>query len=232
MVTNHEIGFKIDAFERSLRFNGALYKMDFEDQQLIAVGFDSAKTVQVVFGNAGQSEITGGELELLWLPTLALQVNASLSINNYRYLEFRELELQAAILGQEKYVDRSDETFPVSPDKSASLGVQYTWTGDFGLITSRVDLSYKSEVFYGFDPGSYTAFKEDANKAGQPAYQLLDARVSWQNPAGDLTVSAWAKNLADERYRIGVVAVADSSGVYNQAWGEPRMLGIDLRQQF
>ncbi len=232
VVTNHEIGFKIDAFERSLRFNGALYKMDFEDQQLIAVGFDSAKTVQVVFGNAGQSEITGGELEMLWLPTLALQVNASLSINNYRYLEFRELDLQAAVLGQEKYVDRSDETFPVSPDKSASLGVQYTWTGDFGLITSRVDLSYKSEVFYGFDPGSYTAFKEDPNKAGQSAYQLLDARISWQNPAGDLTVSAWAKNLADERYRIGVVAVADSSGVYNQAWGEPRMLGIDLRQQF
>jgi len=61
---------------------------------------------------------------------------------------------------------------------------------------------------------------------------LLDARLSWQNPEGDLSVSAWVKNLSDERYRIGVVAVADSSGVYNEGWGEPRMFGIDLRQEF
>ena len=68
--------------------------------------------------------------------------------------------------------------------------------------------------------------------AGQPAYHLLDARLSWQNSEGDLSLSAWVKNLSDERYRIGVVAVADSSGVYNEGWGEPRMFGIDLRQEF
>lgn len=232
VVTNHEIGFKVDAFDRSLRVNGAFYLMDFDDQQLISVGSDSATNVVVVFGNAGRSEISGAELELLWLPSSALQINASLSLNNYRYLEFTELDLQSAIIGREKTVDRRDETFPVSPDKSASVGVQYSWSGDYGLLTSRLDLSYKSAVFYGFDPASYAAFKEAPEKAGQPAYSLLDGRLSWQNPNGDLSVSLWAKNLTDERYRIGVVAVADSSGVYNQAWGEPRMFGLDLRQLF
>lgn len=232
VVSNHELGFKIDAFDRSVRLNGAVYAMDFDDQQLIAVGADSAQNVVVVFGNAGQSEIRGGELELLWLPTTQLQINASLSINNYRYTEFSELDLQAAILGREESVDRSNETFPVSPDKSAAVGAQYSWSGDYGLIISRLDLSYKSDIFYGFDPGSYAAFKNDPAMAGQPAYHLLDARLSWQNSEGDLSLSAWVKNLSDERYRIGVVAVADSSGVYNEGWGEPRMFGIDLRQEF
>ena len=232
VVTNHEVGFKIDAFERSLRLNGAVYAMDFEQQQLIAVGADSGQNVVVVFGNAGQSEIHGGELELLWLPSIALQINASLSLNNYRYTEFNELDLMAAVLGRQETVDRTNETFPVSPDKSAALGLQYIWSRDYGLISARADLSYKSKVFYGFDPGSYAAFQRDPASAGQPAYQLLDARVSWQHSEGDRTVSLWMKNVTDERYRIGVVAVADSSGVFNETWGEPRMLGIDFHQQF
>jgi iron complex outermembrane receptor protein len=232
VVTNHEIGFKVDAFDRSLRINAAFYAMDFNDQQLIAVGADSQQNIAVVFSNAGKSEIRGAEFEINWLPLPALAFNAALSINNYRYLEFTELDLQAAVIGQEKLVDRTDETFPVTPDKSASIGVQYTWSGDFGELTPRIDVSYKSAIFYGFDPGSYAIFKQDEELAGQPAYALIDARLSWQNPAGDTTVSGWVKNLSDERYRIGVVAVADSSGIYNQAYGEPRMFGIDIRKTY
>ncbi|MBD2858781.1 TonB-dependent receptor [Spongiibacter sp. KMU-158] len=232
IVTNHELGFKFDAFNQRVRLNGAIYLMDFDDQQLIAVASDSAQNAVVVFGNAGKSEITGTELEFLWLAAEGLQLNASLSLNNYRYLEFNELDLQAAIIGQEKWIDRSKETFPVSPDKSASVGAQYSWRSELGDFTARLDISYKSDIFYGFDPGSYTAFKEDPAKAGQPAYTLTDARLSWQNDSGDRIISAWIKNLTDERYRIGVVAVADSSGVYNEAWGEPRMFGLDMRQAF
>jgi iron complex outermembrane receptor protein len=206
--------------------------MDFNNQQLIAVGADSQQNIAVVFSNAGKSEIRGAEFEINWLPLPALAFNAALSINNYRYLEFTELDLQAAVIGQEKLVDRTNETFPVTPDKSASIGVQYTWSGDFGEISPRIDLSYKSAIFYGFDPGSYAIFKQDEELAGQPAYALIDARLSWQNPAGNTTVSGWVKNLSDERYRIGVVAVADSSGIYNQAYGEPRMFGIDIRKTY
>ncbi|WP_372763704.1 TonB-dependent receptor [Litorivivens sp.] len=232
VVTNHEIGFKLDAFDRSVRLNGAVYFMDYTDQQLIAVGADSAQNVVVVFGNAGESEISGVEMELLWLPSPELQINASFSANEYRYTEYTELDLAAALSGREVYVDRTHETFPVSPEKSAAIGAQYQWSTSFGLLTARLDASYKSDIFYGFDPGSYRAFEQSTELAGQPAFTLLDARFTWMNPDGDLTVSLWAKNLADKRYRIGVVAVADSSGTFNESWGEPRMLGIDVRRQF
>ncbi len=232
VVTNHEVGFKIDAFERSLRLNGAIYMMDYEDQQLIAVGADSEQNVVVVFGNAGQSRIQGLELEALWLPSPALQINASFSVNDYEYLEFTELDLASALIGQEVFVDRTHETFPVSPERSAALGIQYQWSPDWGLITARADASYKSDIFYGFDPGSHDAFERSTELAGQPAYTLYDARVTWLNPAGDTSVSLWAKNLTDKRYRIGVVAVADSSGTFNESWGEPRMVGLDIRHNF
>ena len=232
VVTNHEVGFKLDAIERSVRLNGAFYFMDYTDQQLIAVGADSAQNVVVVFGNAGESEISGVEMELLWLPTPALQINASFSANDYRYTDYTELDLAAALVGNQVFVDRTDETFPVSPEKSAALGIQYQWSTSIGLVTARLDTSYKSDIFYGFDPGSYRAFKQKTELAGQPAYTLFDARLSWLSDNGDLSISLWAKNLADERYRIGVVAVADSSGTFNESWGEPRMLGVDIRHQF
>lgn len=231
-LENTELGFKLDAFDRRLRFNGAAYYMDYKDMQLIQVGTDSGNNLVVVFTNAGRSEVIGAELELQWLPIDGLMINASMSNNQYTFKEFSELDLNQAVFGNEVVVDRTDETFPVSPETTASLGVQYEYQGDGWSLTPRLDLSYKSDIFYGFDPASYRFYKEDIDSAGQPAYWLADARLSWRSHDQSLTIAGWVKNLTDKRYLIGVASVADSSATFTQAWGEPRMWGFDIYRTF
>ena len=232
-LENREIGFKIDAFDRSVRLNVALYSMIFENMQLITVKTDSANTLVVTSQNAGKSMIEGGEMELTWLPTPQLMMSLSYSNNNYKFLEFMDQDLASlAIAGNAVPIDRSDEEFPVSPEKTASLGVQYTFDTSFGLVVPRVDLSYKSEIYLGFDNGAWDV--KDSNPEGvfSEAYTLVDARLTWINNDDNLSVAAYVKNATDERYEIGAVATGDSIGTFSQALGNPRFYGLEVRRSF
>lgn len=232
-LENREIGVKIDAFERSLRLNIALYSMIFEDMQLITVKTDSANTLVVTSQNAGESVIEGGELELMWIPTAQMMVTLSYSNNNYKFKEFVDQDLTAlATQGRSVEIDRSDEQFPVSPEQTASLGMQYTFVTPVGLITPRIDFSYKSEIYLGFDNGSWDVRHTNPEGVYSDAYTLVDARVTWNNNEDDLSISAYVKNATDERYDIGAVATGDSIGTFAQALGNPRFYGVELRKTF
>lgn len=232
-LENREIGVKIDAFERSLRLNIALYSMIFEDMQLITVKTDSANTLVVTSQNAGESVIEGGELELMWIPTAQMMVTLSYSNNNYKFKEFVDQDLTAlATQGRSVEIDRSDEQFPVSPEQTASLGMQYTFVTPVGLITPRIDFSYKSEIYLGFDNGSWDVRHTNPEGVYSDAYTLVDARVTWHNNEDDLSISAYVKNATDERYDIGAVATGDSIGTFAQALGNPRFYGVELRKTF
>ncbi len=231
-VENREIGFKMDALERSVRFNAAIYQMDYEDQQLFQVSVDSSGAVGVIFKNVGQSVITGAEMELTWLPAPGWLVNVSTSRNEYDIEEFDDVDIVSLILGNPQTIDRSDENFPVSPENTLALGVQYTWETDFGLITPRIDYSYKSDIYLGLDSKSWDAYEQDKTLAGQEAYGLLDARLSWSNYEGDTSVVLWVRNMLDERYTVGPVATVETTGTFGTAWGAPRQFGIQMRKDF
>ncbi len=230
-VLNREVGIKIDAFDRTLRFNAALYHMDFDNMQLIQVSTDSGGNIAVIFRNAGESTITGVEMELTWMPSPIVMFNASFSNNDYEFQEFKDNDLLNAVAGNFIPEDRTDETFPAAPETSASVGAQLMIPTDFGLIIPRIDVSYKSEIFFGLDEGSYNLYEREGI-GGSDAYALIDARLSWQNNDGDMTVAAFVKNVTDERYVIGTASVADSVSTFNQTYGDPRRFGVMIRQTF
>ena len=95
-----------------MRFNVALYHMDFENMQLIQVSTDSGGNLAVIFRNAGESTITGGEMEFTWMPSPIVMINASYSKNDYEFQEFVDNDLLNAVAGNFVAEDRTDETFP------------------------------------------------------------------------------------------------------------------------
>ncbi|MDZ7782226.1 MAG: hypothetical protein U5K56_04500 [Halioglobus sp.] len=97
-------------------------------------------------------------------------------------------DLLNAVVGNLVPVDRSDEDFSGHAQTSASLGVQFMIPTGAGLIIPRVDVGYESEIYLGLDEGACDLHQEDKDKAGSDAYTLVDARLSWQNDAGDITV--------------------------------------------
>ena len=232
-VENSEVGVKMDALGRSLRLNIAAYQMDFKNMQLIQVQTDSQTNLAVIFQNAGLSRIEGAELELNWLPLPGMMLSFNYSNNNYKFLDFEDLALTPlAIEGRQVPIDRSDEGFPVSPEETAAFGIQYTWNSDFGQITPRLDVSYKSDIYLGVDDGAWTVYQEDTDAAGQQAFTLVDMMISWVNIAGDTRMSFSVKNLTDERYLQGAAAIADSLSIYNQLYGRPRWYGLTFRRDF
>ncbi len=231
-VKNLEFGYKIEALQRSLRINGAIYAMEFTDQQLIQVQTDSAGNLAVVFDNAGNSEIHGTELEVQWMPSANMLVNFSASYNDYEFTEFSDRDLLQASLNNTVVVDRTDEPFPVSPEQTYSLGVQYTWDTSIGSFTPRIDASYKGETYLGLDRGSFEAYERDKSLAGDDAKTLVDLRFSWANQDYTTTVAAFVKNATDERYLPGAASVGSSLGTFFSFYGEPRTYGLEFRYEY
>lgn len=231
-VENREVGFKLEAFDRSMRFNMAFYDMDFDNQQLIQVDTDTNNNLVVIYQNAGSSRIKGAELELQWMPSPGMMINLSASNNDYSFSDFGDNDLLQAALSNPTFIDRSDETFPVSPETTFAFGIQYAMDTDIGLFTPRLDYSYKSDVYYGLDDGAHTIYEENPDNAGQAAYSVVDLRLTWQNANGDTTIAGYVKNALDKRYDIGIAAVADSTATFFQTYGDPRRFGIELRKLF
>lgn len=232
VVKNTELGFKIDALERSLRLNVALYSMAYEEMQLIQVSTDSSGALAIVFNNVGEAVIEGGELELTWFPSAQWMLNLSYSNNNYKFEEFLDADVFSQFLGVTQIIDRSDENLPVSPEKTASLGLQYMRETPLGTFIPRIDIAYKGEVYMGFDRGSWEVHKEDSSKAVSDAFTLVNLRFSWMSPEGDMDAALFVKNAADERYDIGAVAIGSTLGTHNRVYGAPRTYGLELRKTF
>ncbi|MBD2859563.1 TonB-dependent receptor [Spongiibacter sp. KMU-158] len=232
-LENQELGIKLDALDRTLRINLALYSMTFKNMQLITVNVDSANGLIITSQNAGESIIEGGEVEMTWLPSENWMVNFSYSNNNYKYEEFMDNDLYSlAAKAQFVPVDRSQEDFAVSPKQTAAFGVQYTALTPLGVFIPRIDVSYKDKAYMGLDPVSWEVAQTNPDVIYAPAYTLVDARLTWVNPDSGLNIAGYIKNLTDERYDIGAVATSDSLGTYSQVLGDPRTFGIELRQEF
>ncbi len=231
-VENWELGLKSDLFGRSLRINAAAYYMVFQNMQLNTVGSDTQGNLAVTHQNAGESVIEGGELELTWMPSASLSVSLNYSNNNYRFTEFTEPDLITfALTGAKVPIDRSDEEFPLTPEESANLGVQYSGDIGEGRLISRLDISYKSDIYHGLDRGSWLAGRKNSDLAFSEPYSLLGARFTWTDSDGDLAITLYGKNLLDKRYFFGT-SVGDSLGTFNRLIGEPRTYGLIVRQQF
>ncbi len=230
-VENWEAGFKADLFSRALRLNAATYHMIFQNMQLNTVGTDSQANLAVTHQNAGESTIQGVELELSWMPSASWMVNFNYSNNNYRFTDFEEPDLiTLALTGEKDPVDRSDEEFPLSPEESASVSIQHTALLSSGQLISRIDASYKSDIFHGLDRGSWLASRRDKDLAYSEAYTLLGARLSWLSADEGLSVTLYGKNLLDKRYFFGT-SVGDSLGTFNRLIGQPRTFGLIIRKQ-
>lgn len=231
IVTNYELGFKLDFMESRMRLNGAIFRTDFDDMQLRSVVFDSGDTLRVVLTNASSTRITGGELEWSWLATDELLLLATASYNDYDYLDFKEPQFSSRALFTQSplpVVDRSSEPFAEVPKLTWSLGVQYTLDTRFGTFIPRLDYSYVDEIFMGLDAGA----GQNRDQSTFDDYGLLNARVGWVGPNGRFEGALYATNLTDELYFFGAATVGDSTGVFSTTSAPPRMYGLEFCVNF
>lgn len=229
-LTSYELGIKSDWFDRRLRLNASVFRLDYTDRQIaqFEAGSGGASTRIV---NAGKSQTDGFELEALWVPMTGLRVQAA-----YGYLDVDYLEFQSAPVNPVTGFSTSSENEDISdvaatnlyaPRHSWSASVEYQmapWS--FGQLSLRVDANFVDDL--SFHP-QLNLYDETDN------YSLVNARIALNSipvgKDGKLKLVAWGKNLTNKEYRdfgidFGVLGIAINT------YGELRTFGLDLVYEF
>lgn len=205
-VNNIDVGIRSELVDGRLRLNATAFFADYKNVQVNSdifydpgafidtnsdfvpdtlVGPDDLVNIdgELFTANAAEAEAKGFELEINWLATDNLSIDATYGYTDTAYTSLSQDVLDAGYnLGT---------PFFASPENSYTLGA--TWRSDFGGGTLVAGLNY--------------AWKDDQimttdqrNLIGQVDYATLNGRISYLDGGNSWQVSLIGRNITDERY--------------------------------
>ena len=214
-ITAYEAGIKSRLLDNTLTLNAAAFFYDYSDLQLSqVVGLTSKIT------NAAAAEVKGLEVEATWQPDNHWTINGNLSLLDAQYVDFHNTDALAPQLGSQ---DVAGNYLNDAPKRSANAGVAYrTDPMDFGRLTARADVSYRSTIYF-------REFNEPLD--AQKPYTLVNLALIWDSPDEKYRVRLYGTNITNEGY-IGRLNSADAFGSRFVVWGAPRQVGVELKANF
>lgn len=222
-VYNHELGWKTQWAGGAVRFNGAVYLVDWEDFQYGFLDFTISNLT--IIQNVGTAQTKGVEFELDWTPAEGLLLSLAGSYNDAKLEEdfWRSAE------------DRDDGLPPDAPKGTEMPYVpewQYTALGRYDFFVG--DLPWFAQAAWSWREGTWNDLEEtNSRRAKMDSYGVLNLSTGIQNDTW--TLSLYAHNVTDER---GVIDIGDPgyfspSGLdYNRNFIRPRSYGIRWSQRF
>ena len=212
-IKNFDLGWKATLAEGRLRFNGAVYFMDWDDMQLTRFDIDNLGSFLGLTSNTEGADITGFEADLDWQATDQLRLWLSVSIN------------QAELSG-DFFVGTTDPTpaapdgtdLPFTPDLKYSLGGRYSFEmGRFG--------SYVQAFYVHTDESWNDLFV--SSRSLQADYGFLNASFGIQGEGWVLEL--YGDNLTDENAEIFKYTRAGDDRI---TANRPANFGVRFRQRF
>ncbi len=221
-VTNFEVGLRSEWAAGTLRLNGTLFSMDYDDIHFntqirdtydASTGRFSGTLIQGNYlANAGTAKVEGAEVEFLWAPSPAWRFDLSLG-----WLDAHYTELDPDVLPGTVSIDTR---FAGAPDRSAAFGIQHnTPLGDGGSLTTRLN--------YGWNDKMRMSTTESVN-FDIPSLALTSLRINYNPPRGNYRLSLFGDNLTDEFYLQSTHAQTFVGVVLSSA-GRPRQLGLEAQ---
>ncbi len=218
-VWAYEVGLKATMLDNRMLLNLAAFFYDYTDLQVQS--FDQSTGIAVA-GNATDSEVTGVEVEFVWLPTDAFRIDFSGAWLDAKYLEFQSPNnvVETGIPGSVP-VDLSGNTLPGAAKSSYSLSAEYGWDAGQGRMSVRGEYNWLDDVFF-------SQFNNPLS--GQSSYGLLNGRIEYVFSDDRWNLALFGRNLANEDYFTSSVALPNQGAIYAAA-GNPRTYGIRVTLQ-
>ncbi len=195
IVIAYETGIKSDLFNKTLRFNGAVFFYDYEDQQIQGTEY-SRETGQLgKITNVPKSEIYGGEIELTWMPVEGLTISQNFGYKKGKYTEY--FAIDAAATNAANPVDGPWDVI-ISNDRSGEP-LQFpklNYGGSVAYDWRMAGYAFRAETNYNYRDAIYNA----ASTSVLPSYWLVNANLSMGPSDADWRASLWALNLLDTKY--------------------------------
>jgi outer membrane receptor protein involved in Fe transport len=208
-LTNWEFGWKTTWMDQRLRWNGAVYFMEWEDLQITKFDSDIFDSPVGLTINAGEAEITGLESDLTFIPAEGWTLSGAFAYNQ------AELSKDFTV-GSVLLPDGTD--LPHVPELKYNLTGRYEFgLGEFDafgqLVYAYVDDSY-SDLF--------VADREEQDSYDNVNFTAGLSKDSWG-------IDLYVNNLTDERAEI-----SRSTQPYGNyiTTNRPRTVGIKYRMRF
>ncbi len=207
-MTNIEFGWKTTLANDRIRFNGSIYKIDWDEMQIGVTDFENFGVLTFVL-NAGDSEITGFEGDLTWYPTDQLRLAGSWSYNQTEMVRVLPFVTNLTPVGSD---------LALAPEIQYNVSARYEWQAANRDWHSQLVLAHTDDQF-----SSIVA----ANRFKQQSYDTIDGAVG---VSGDgWTFELFGENLTDERAELFINALDTDLRVTTN---RPRTLGIRLSYDF
>jgi len=205
----YELGFK-GRWARSVVNIAAFYQeiKGFQSNTFVGTGF--------VLANAGKESTKGVELDALWEPTDALQLNLSATWLDPKYDSFVG---GPGVSGPE---DLSGTTPPGINKLSADASATY----NFNIGAARAFI--RGEYIYDDD---VQVIENVPASIASRSTSMFNASIGlgWQNGT---EVMLWGRNLNNDNFLLSAFPAVAQPGSYSGYPNQPRTYGITLRKRF
>lgn len=212
-VLNSELGTHSDFLEGKIKFNAALFYMDWQKIQVSAVIENRGVTV-----NAGTARSKGIELE-----TVA-QLNPQWNVRlNYSYTDATITETVESINGGAEDANYGDR-LPGSPRNQWNLGFNYQQPIKTAALSAGVSYSYSSDITTALNHGF-------ENYAHLDSYGTLNAQAN-------VTLSNWQLGIfVNNATNADAITSKRTAGLYGEHGQadyiiRPRTIGVSAKYQF
>lgn len=253
-MKNHEVGVKLDMFDRMLTLNLAGYWYKLKDLQINKTIGGGPTGYTTIFENAARTEAKGVEIEWMLRPMHRVRLSGGLSYTDSQYKDFLTLDpldpRNVAQPGQPAYnpVTNPDPTAFGAPcvDGSANVGgCQIQLAGNRTRNSPKWSYNVHGELdlVEGDDIGTVTLSGDMSGKStiyftefnrlseGARSFTLFDAALRWTSAKEDVTASLWIKNIADTLRASSTFAIS-TGRVIGATWLPPRTYGFTLGYRY
>ncbi|WP_070157010.1 TonB-dependent receptor [Sphingobium phenoxybenzoativorans] len=218
IVDAFEVGVKLDAFDRKVRFNASAYYQTADNLQLILY-FNGVSNIR----NAASARAYGAEVELTVAPFQGLTLKAAGSYLNSRFKDFSQnAPISNPLPGGGNTINpngnASGNQTPRTPDKTLTLSANY----ETDLAGGKIGLNgswFRSARWYG----------EPDLRLFQPAYSLVAGEISWTEPSGHVRFRVFGRNLTNSKVAAQVSTTINADVRYMT---EPRTIGGGVEVKF
>ncbi|HEX7060921.1 MAG TPA: TonB-dependent receptor [Woeseiaceae bacterium] len=206
-VTNYEIGWKSVLLDGALRFNGSIYRIDWDGLQVGITDFNIS--VLTFTTNAADAEITGFEGNVMWAATDSFTLSGAWSYNDTEMVRVPPSVTDLAGEGSE---------LALAPKIQFNVRGRYQWMmGEYDPY---------AQLVYAFTDEQFSSIVLD-NRYLQDSYATLDGALGVQRD--NLTVELFAENLTDERAELFINSLDTDLRITTN---RPRTFGVRLSWDF
>jgi iron complex outermembrane receptor protein len=213
-VDNIELGFKSEWMDSRVRFNGAIFRMDYADkQEELQLPSDGATGQKTVLFNASDATIQGIELEFQAYVSDGLSVRGNLGYLDSVYEDFSYVGLGGVVK------DLSGLDFRRAPEWNGTLDATYEWPVGNGQAWIRGAYHFLGEHF--IDQSNAPEFANEDQ-------HLIDLSINYT--VNSFQVSLYGRNLSEEDGYSGGFDVSGLFGFANTR--APRTWGLEVMYTF